>query len=101
MTPAHIPATGWSLHEYPCSRRLSFRSRDRCPRPALGAEARRNAQLQGREVLRHRESRQERLRLTGNNSCGGTSKRDGDKKAWIFVPEGYCERIVGGSKTAQ
>lgn len=38
---------------------------------------------------------------TGNNSCGGTSKRDGDKKAWIFVPEGYCERIVGGSKTAQ
>lgn len=38
---------------------------------------------------------------TGNNSCGGTSKRDGDKKAWIFVPEGYCERIVGGSKTAK
>ena len=38
---------------------------------------------------------------TGNNSCGGTSKRNGDKKAWIFVPEGYCERIVGGSKTVQ
>ena len=38
---------------------------------------------------------------TGNNSCGGTSKRDADKKAWIFVPEGYCERIVGASKTAQ
>jgi uncharacterized membrane protein len=37
----------------------------------------------------------------GNNSCGGSSKRDGDKKAWIFLPEGYCERIVGGSKTAQ
>lgn len=37
---------------------------------------------------------------TGNNSCGGTSKKDGDKKAWVFVPEGYCERIVGGSKTA-
>jgi uncharacterized membrane protein len=37
---------------------------------------------------------------TGNNSCGGTSKKDGDKKAWIFVPEGYCERIVGGNKTA-
>lgn len=35
----------------------------------------------------------------GNNSCGGTSKRDADKKAWVFVPEGYCERIVGGSKT--
>jgi len=38
---------------------------------------------------------------TGNNSCGGTSKRAGDAKAWIFVPEGYCERIVGGSKTAK
>jgi uncharacterized membrane protein len=38
---------------------------------------------------------------TGNNSCGGTSKRNGDTKAWIFVPEGYCERIVGGSKNAK
>ena len=36
----------------------------------------------------------------GNNSCGGTSKKDADKKAWVFVPEGYCDRIVGGSKTA-
>jgi len=38
---------------------------------------------------------------TGNNSCGGTSKLNGDPKAWIFVPEGYCERIVGGSKTTK
>jgi uncharacterized membrane protein len=36
---------------------------------------------------------------TGNNSCGGTSKRDADPKAWIFVPAGYCERIVGGTST--
>ena len=36
---------------------------------------------------------------TGNNSCGGTSKANSDPKAWIYVPEGYCERIVGGSKT--
>ena len=36
---------------------------------------------------------------TGNNSCGGTSKINGDPKAWIYVPEGYCERIIGGSKT--
>ena len=35
----------------------------------------------------------------GNNSCGGTSKVNADPKAWIYVPEGYCERIVGGSKT--
>jgi uncharacterized membrane protein len=38
---------------------------------------------------------------TGNNSCGGTSKLDRDPKAWIYLPEGYCERIVGGSKTAK
>ena len=38
---------------------------------------------------------------TGANSCGGSSKVKGDKKAWIYVPEGYCERIVGGSKTAK
>jgi uncharacterized membrane protein len=37
---------------------------------------------------------------TGNNSCAGTSKVNADKKAWIYVPEGYCERIVGGSKSA-
>ena len=36
---------------------------------------------------------------TGNNSCGGTSKLSSDPKAWIYVPAGYCERIVGGSKT--
>ncbi len=38
---------------------------------------------------------------TGNNSCGGTSKINSDPKAWIYVPEGYCERIVGGSKTSK
>jgi len=38
---------------------------------------------------------------TGSNSCGGTSKVNGDKKAWIYVPEGYCDRIVSGSKSAQ
>jgi uncharacterized membrane protein len=34
---------------------------------------------------------------TGSNSCGGTSKLNSDPKAWIYVPAGYCERIVGGS----
>jgi uncharacterized membrane protein len=36
---------------------------------------------------------------TGNNSCGGSSKVNADPKAWIYVPEGYCDRIVGASKT--
>src|SRR5215475_1552831 len=34
---------------------------------------------------------------TGNNSCAGTCKVTADPKAWIYVPEGYCERIVNGS----
>jgi uncharacterized membrane protein len=34
---------------------------------------------------------------TGNNSCAGTSKLNADPKAWIYVAEGYCERIVNGS----
>ena len=37
---------------------------------------------------------------TGNNSCAGHSKIDGDPKAWIYVAEGYCDRIVGGNKMA-
>jgi uncharacterized membrane protein len=36
---------------------------------------------------------------TGNNSCAGTSRLDADPRAWLFVPEGYCERIVEGSLT--
>jgi uncharacterized membrane protein len=35
---------------------------------------------------------------TGNNSCAGLSKVNSDPKAWVFVPSGYCERLVGGSK---
>ena len=34
---------------------------------------------------------------TGNNSCAGTSKVNSDPNAWIYVPAGYCDRIVGGS----
>ena len=34
---------------------------------------------------------------TGNNSCGGTSKLNSDPRAWIYVPAGYCQRIVGGA----
>jgi uncharacterized membrane protein len=37
---------------------------------------------------------------TGNNSCAGTSRADADPNAWVYVPAGYCERIVGGSLTA-
>ncbi len=35
----------------------------------------------------------------GNNSCGGTARRDADPAAWVYVPVGMCERITGGSMT--
>jgi uncharacterized membrane protein len=34
---------------------------------------------------------------TANSSCAGTSKRDNQGDAWIYVPAGACNRIVGGS----
>jgi uncharacterized membrane protein len=36
---------------------------------------------------------------TGNNSCAGTSRVNADPKAWIYVPAGYCDRIINASKT--
>jgi uncharacterized membrane protein len=36
---------------------------------------------------------------SGNNDCAGTSKVSMELRAWIYVPEGYCQRIQGGSKT--
>ena len=37
---------------------------------------------------------------TATSSCAGTSKVDGQKDAWLLVPAGLCERLVGGSKEA-
>ena len=37
---------------------------------------------------------------TATSSCAGTSKVDGQKDAFIAVPKGTCEKIVGGSPTA-
>lgn len=34
-----------------------------------------------------------------NNGCAGSSKVDSDKSAWIYVPKGTCNKIVGGSTT--
>ena len=34
---------------------------------------------------------------TGSSSCAGTSKVNADPRAWIYVPAGYCERIVNAS----
>ena len=37
---------------------------------------------------------------TANSSCAGTSKRDGQADAWLYVPAGTCLRIQGGSLKA-
>jgi len=34
---------------------------------------------------------------TANSSCAGTSRRDGQKDAWVYVPAGTCEKLVGAS----
>ena len=34
---------------------------------------------------------------TANSSCAGTSKRDRQGDAWIYMPAGSCEKLVGGA----
>jgi uncharacterized membrane protein len=34
---------------------------------------------------------------TSNTACAGTSKKDNQGDAWIYVPAGTCDRIVGAS----
>ena len=36
---------------------------------------------------------------SGTEACAGQSKLSGAKDAWLGVPMGTCERIVGGSLT--
>ncbi len=33
---------------------------------------------------------------TAKHACGGQGTVDGDPAEWIYVPEGTCEKIVGG-----
>ena len=32
-----------------------------------------------------------------SNSCAGTSAQDDDPRAWIYVPQGTCRKISGGT----
>ncbi len=36
---------------------------------------------------------------TAVSSCAGTSRQDKAADAWIYVPKGTCDKIVGGSMT--
>lgn len=34
---------------------------------------------------------------TSVSACAGTAKKDSQKDAWLFLPKGSCEKIVGAS----
>ena len=34
---------------------------------------------------------------TDHSSCAGTAKKDNQSDAWIAVPKGTCQKIVGGT----
>jgi uncharacterized membrane protein len=37
---------------------------------------------------------------TSHGACAGSSIKDNEPDAFIFLPKGICDRIVGGKKTA-
>lgn len=37
---------------------------------------------------------------TAVSACAGTAKKDSQKDAWIYLPKGTCEKIVGASLKA-
>lgn len=38
---------------------------------------------------------------TASSSCSGTAKKDAQVDAWIAVPKGTCDKIIGGSLTVK
>lgn len=34
---------------------------------------------------------------TASSACAGTATKDGQKDAWIYLPKGSCDKIVGAS----
>ena len=39
--------------------------------------------------------------LKNAHSCAGASKVSGSENEWLLLPEGSCERIVGGTLVAK
>lgn len=37
----------------------------------------------------------------GSHSCAGQSTADGDGGSWVYVPQGTCDKLVGGSTEPQ
>ncbi|KTC84845.1 DUF2282 domain-containing protein [Legionella brunensis] len=38
---------------------------------------------------------------TAKSSCAGSSTKDNQSDAFIFLPKGMCDRLVGGHLTAE
>ena len=38
---------------------------------------------------------------TSSGSCAGTAKQDAQPDAWLYLPKGTCEKIVGGNTKPQ
>jgi len=38
---------------------------------------------------------------TANNACSGHAGTDSQRDAWLYLPKGTCEKIVGASLTAK
>jgi uncharacterized membrane protein len=38
--------------------------------------------------------------LDGSHKCAGQAKMDNSKHEWVYVPEGTCTKITGGSVAA-
>lgn len=38
---------------------------------------------------------------TAASSCAGTSKKDAQGDAWVYVPAGTCGKLVGGNAAPQ
>ncbi|MGR9108118.1 MAG: BufA1 family periplasmic bufferin-type metallophore [Gammaproteobacteria bacterium] len=36
---------------------------------------------------------------TASGSCAGSVEQDAQADAWIYLPQGTCEKIIGGSLT--
>ena len=36
---------------------------------------------------------------TNTSACAGTATKDSQKDAWLYLPKGTCDKIVGGSAT--
>ena len=38
---------------------------------------------------------------TSNHSCGGKAVADNESDEWIYLPQGTCEKIAGGSLSSK